>query len=217
MKKSVKKYTKQEITEMADRCFRRCWYCDRYEPCGGYGSGGDLLFSYVRTGCYEAHDLPWKSGHWCPFQGDKHHPDAKNLKSLTWGNVFGTVEATKLVEPYELREKILNANPEIAVLVKYCENSNEEREQYFNKSENQAIIEFDKFNVYCETLRRYRFSLVDNRLLYPGANEWLRSMMVFKFLLRVALIKIIELIHKYLHLMNKQSKLMRCLEMVVMK
>ena len=173
------KYTKQQITEMADRCYKRCWHCDRYEPYSGYGStGGGSLFKYASSGCYEAHDLPWESGHWCPFWGNKHHPDAQRLRMLTWDNVASIIPATKLVRPYELRNSILAANPDIAECVKYCDNSNDNRDQYFNKSENQAILQFDKFDVYCETLRRYRFSRVDNKLLYPGANEWLRPMVI---------------------------------------
>ena len=80
--------------------------------------------------------------------------------------------------PNELREKILIANPEIAETCKYVDNSNNERDQYFNKPENHAILHFNNFDVYCETLRRYRFSHVDNRMLYPGANEWIRPMMI---------------------------------------
>ena len=172
------KYTKEEITQMADRCFHRCWHCDKYEPSSGTGSGGSRLFSYASSGCYEAHDLPWEHGHWCPFWGNKNHPDKDLLKSLTMDDVASYINATKISEPYDLREKILTANPEIAQQVKYCDNSNESRDQYFNKSENQAMFSFDKFNVYCETLRRYRFSHVDNRALYPGANEWIRPMVI---------------------------------------
>ncbi|NMA32719.1 MAG: hypothetical protein GX944_02200 [Alphaproteobacteria bacterium] len=173
------KYTKEEITAMADRCYQRCWRCHRYEPAGNAGVGrGGYLFSFAGNACYEAYDLPWKSGNWCKYYGNKNHPDSEILKYLTWYDVENIKPATKLSEPYALREKILFANPEIATLVEYCNNSNESRDQYFNQAENHAIIEFDKFNVYCETLRRYRFSLVDNRLLYPGANEWIRPMMV---------------------------------------
>ena len=174
-----KKYTRQEITEMADRCFRRCWHCERYEACNSYGAAGLKLFSYASGyTCYEAHDLPWKKGHWCPFWGNKNHPDERILTSLTWDDVVGIVSATKLQQPYELRGKILAANPDIASHVEYCDNSNEVREQYFNKSENHAMFEFPDFNVYCETLRRYRFSYTDSRALYPGANEWIRPMMI---------------------------------------
>lgn len=173
------KYTKQEITKMADRCYHRCWHCDRYEPTSGIGSGSsNRLFNYAGSGCYEAHDLPWEKGHWCPFWGNKKHPDAKILRSLTWDNVVQYTFAKTLESPYELREKILTANPEIAQQVQYCDNSNESRDQYFNKSENHALLCLDNFNIYCETLRRYRFSHVDNRALYPGANEWIRPIMI---------------------------------------
>ena len=172
------KYTKQEITAMADRCFHRCWHCNRYEPCGGTGNTGPYLFGYASGGCYEAHDLPWEHGHWCPFWGNKHHPDASILRGLTWDNVAQFEAPRQIYEPYDLRNKILNANPHIAQMVQYCDNSNESRDQYFNKSENHALFHFDKFDVYCETLRRYRFSYVDSRTLYPGANEWLRPMML---------------------------------------
>ena len=174
----IHKYTKNQITAMADRCYRRCWHCHRYEPCSGTGSTGVTLFKYAGSGCYEAHDLPWEQGQWCPFWGNKQHPDEKILRSLTWNNVISVVAAEKLIKPYELRKKILDANPEIAKTVQYCDNSNESRDQYFNKSENHAIFHFGDFDVYCETLRRYRFSHVDNKNLYPGANEWIRPMMI---------------------------------------
>ena len=177
----MNKYTKQEITEMADRCYYRCWHCERYEPCSGYGGGGanGKLFGYSGSSCcYEAHSLPWENGKWCPFWGNKKHPDEKILRSLTWNDVAEYILATHLSEPYDLRQKILAANPEIAAEVQYVDNSNESRDQYFNKSENHALLEFDDFNVYCETLRRYRLSHVDNKLLYPGANEWIRPMMI---------------------------------------
>lgn len=173
-----KKYTKQEITEMADRCYRRCWNCERYEPCGNLGTGGVNLFQFAGSGCYEAHDLPWEHGHWCPFWGNKNHPDAKILRSLTWNDLAGIISAEPLNNSYTLRNNILAANPDIAKMVQYCDNSNESREQYFNKSENRALLHLDDCDVYCETLRRYRFSLVDSRALYPGANEWIRPMMI---------------------------------------
>lgn len=174
----MKKYTKEEITQMADRCFYRCWHCDRYEPASAMGSGGRVLFAYSASGCYEAHDLPWEAGHWCPFWGNKKHPDSKILRSLTWDDVVNYMRPTTVITPYDLRERLLAANPDIAEQVRYCDNSNESRDQYFNKSENRAMFSFDKFNVYCETLRRYRFSHVDSRALYPGANEWIRPMMI---------------------------------------
>lgn len=170
-------FTKEEITEMADRCYRRCWHCDRYEPHSGSGSSRDTLFSYSTHGCYEAHDLPWVSGQWCPFWGNKNHPDAPILRSLTWANVIGIKPEYYETEP-SVRQAILEANPDIAERVQYCDNSNESREQYFNKSENWALLKFEGVNVYCETLRRYRFSLVDSRTLYPGANEWVRPLII---------------------------------------
>lgn len=164
---------------MADRCFRRCWGCDRYEPHSGCGSGGYKLFSLSSSGCYEAHDLPWERGHWCPFWGNKHHPDGEILRSLTWDNVKMGCRKTSFEREPKVRQLILDANPEIAKRVEYCDNSNESREQYFNKSENWTLITLDSgVQIYCETLKRYRFSLVDNRALYPGYNEWLRPMMV---------------------------------------
>ena len=175
----AQKYTKQEITQMADRCYRRCWHCDRYEPCGNIGYRGTYLFDYSGSGCYEAHDLPWESGHWCPFWGDKNHPDSKILRSLTWNNVTGRESFFHLPEDSNtLRGAILNANPEIASKIQYCDNSNESRDKYFNKPENAAFLNIFNIGFYCETLRRYRFSHVDSRALYPGANEWIRPMIV---------------------------------------
>ena len=173
-----KKFTKKEIIEMADRCFHRCWHCERYEPCSGIGSGGVHLLQYASGGCYEARDLPWESGHWCPFWGNKHHADEGLLGSLTWDNVKQDVNVEHFNSEPSIREDILEANPEIAKHVLYCDNSNECRIQYFNKPENWIMFKFQNVYVYCETLRRYRYSLVDNRLLYPGANEWIRPMML---------------------------------------
>ncbi len=172
-------FTKEEITAMADRCYRRCWHCDRYEPHSGSSCGGGaILFYYSSSGCYEAHDLPWESGHWCPFWGNKHHPDSGILRSLTWDNVLQSVSVERFYNEPSIRKQILERNPEIAEQVRYCDNSNESRVQYFNKSENWFMFKFQNVYVYCETLRRYRFSLVDNRLLYPGANEWIRPMIL---------------------------------------
>lgn len=176
-KKSKNLYTKKEITEMADRCYRRCWRCHRYEPISGMTVAGEELFRYSSSGCYEAHDLPWESGHWCPFWGNKNHPDAEILCSLTWENVKECTIKHFNNEP-DIRQLILEANPEIAERIKYCDNSNESRNQYFNKSEHWTLIEIGDVKVYCETLRRYRYSLVDSRALYPGANEWIRPMMI---------------------------------------
>ena len=171
-------FTKGEITRMADDCFRRCWHCERYEPHTGSGSGSrNVLLSYSSRGCYEARDLPWESGQWCPFWGDKHHPNAKLLLSLTWDNVLGIKPEYFKTEP-SVRNDILEANPDIAKRVQYCDNSNESREQYFNKPENWALFKFDRVYVYCETLLRHRFSRVDNRALYPGANEWIRPLII---------------------------------------
>ena len=172
------KLTKSEITAMADRCYRRCWECDRYESHSGYGSKGPRLFSYSSSGCYESHDLPWERGHWCPFWGNKNHPDAKILKALTWSNV-AEYSVKHFNEEPKLRQRILDVNPEIAERIQYCDNSNESRTQYFNKSENWTLITLENgVQIYCETLKRYRFSLVDSRALYPGYNEWLRPLMI---------------------------------------
>ncbi len=173
----TKKYTKQEITAMADRCYDRCWHCHRYESGGSSGSGGTYLFSYASSGCYEAHDLPWEKGHWCPFWGNKNHPDAKILRNLTWQNVDSD---TVMPEPahYTLRHKIIAANPEIAQDITYFNNSNESRDQYFNHTENGCFFDLGTVHVYCETLTRYRFSHVDSRALYPGHNEWMRPIMI---------------------------------------
>ncbi len=173
-----KKLTKDEIVKMADRCYRRCWNCNRYEPHSGNVSYSDILFRHSNNGCYEAHCLPWKDGQWCPYWGNKNHPDAKILKALTWSNV-AEYSVNHFNEEPELRQRILDVNPEIAERIKYCDNSNESRIQYFNKSENWTLITInDGVEIYAETLRRYRFSLVDNRLLYPGANEWIRPMIL---------------------------------------
>ncbi len=171
------KYTKEEITAMADRCYDRCWHCERYESSGGSGAGGNRLFSYASSGCYEAHDLPWEQGHWCPFWGNKRHPDADILRKLTWANV----DDGKILPddaPFGLRDKIIAANPQIADFLTYYNDSNESRDQYFNQPSNQCMFDLGRYHVYCETLTRYRFSHVDSRALYPGHNEWMRPVMI---------------------------------------
>lgn len=90
-----KKYTKAEVTAMADRCYHECdVFCDRYEPIHCWGGGTDKLFEWSNSGCYYSAELPWGSKRWCWFFGPK--KTAKNetgvLKSLTWADLVDSAK-----------------------------------------------------------------------------------------------------------------------------
>ena len=83
--KVEEKYTKAEIEAMADRCFKRCDHCNRYEPVrqllpdfmqSGQPSKDAPLFRFCKNGCYYAHEFPWTDisfgeTQWCIFYGLK--------------------------------------------------------------------------------------------------------------------------------------------------
>lgn len=80
--KVEEKYTKAEIEAMADKCFKRCDHCNRYEPIYNFGlsdnktSKDEKLFRFCTSGCYYAHEFPWTDisfgeTQWCIFYGLK--------------------------------------------------------------------------------------------------------------------------------------------------
>jgi hypothetical protein len=175
--------TKQEIINLADRCYSRC-----IGNCSNYGTPsfsidrGNKLFGYRNSGCYRAHTLSHcdTSAIWCPFWHtlkNAKEEDIALLKSLTYYDLLPYAEPLYVTKFYkELRDCLLtNTSEEVVKLFKYVDNSNESRSQYFNKMENHVFfIDRDEFRVIvCQTLRRHRFSHTDNRVLYPGANDWL--------------------------------------------
>lgn len=82
-----RKYTQQEITDMADECFKRCYRCENYEPVGMPFDDTEYLFTYVPTGCYYAASLPWEHTKWCVFDPCKNPEKAKILESLKVANI----------------------------------------------------------------------------------------------------------------------------------
>lgn len=83
-------YTQQEITQMADNCFKRCcnyYLCDHYESVSMPFHNNEQLFAYCATGCYYACGLPWEKNRWCVFDSCKNAAQAEILDSLTWKNV----------------------------------------------------------------------------------------------------------------------------------
>lgn len=87
--KVEEKYTKAEIEAMADKCFKHCDHCFRYEPIYDFmssiktpktSSKDEKLFRFCTSGCYYAHEFPWTDiqfgeTQWCIFFGLK---DEKN-------------------------------------------------------------------------------------------------------------------------------------------
>ena len=83
--KVEEKYTKAEIEAMADKCFKRCDRCFRYEPVrqllpdfmqSGQTSKDAPLFKFCKNGCYYAKEFPWNSSpQWCVFWGVQDHSD----------------------------------------------------------------------------------------------------------------------------------------------
>lgn len=72
---------------MADKCFKHCDHCFRYEPIYGSMSStktskDEKLFRFCTYGCYYAHEFPWTDiqfgeTQWCIFYGLK---DEKNTE-----------------------------------------------------------------------------------------------------------------------------------------
>ena len=90
-----KKYTKQEITELADKSYEQCsgyFNCIHYNPVSyGHGDGtrkvDDKLFECVTPGCYYAAKLPWGDMRWCWFHRAKDKEAVDKLWSLTWAEL----------------------------------------------------------------------------------------------------------------------------------
>ncbi len=92
-----KKYTKQEITELADKSYEHCsgcFKCEHYEPVNYTNSKStakiltdNKLFKCSNPGCYYACELPWSDEHWCWHHPAKDREEAKKLWLLTWDNL----------------------------------------------------------------------------------------------------------------------------------
>ena len=85
-----KKYTEQEVTEMADRTYNHCmgfFKCGRYTPVNYANSGKNSkaqgVFKCSNPGCFYAAELPWSDDHWCWLVSPKDRTDVKTLWALT--------------------------------------------------------------------------------------------------------------------------------------
>ena len=89
------KYTKYEITKMANDSYnpcRGCFSCDHYRPVN-YGVENtkvriDKLFKCPDTGCFYAAELPWDDTKWCWFYPPKNQAHVDKLWELTMGNLI---------------------------------------------------------------------------------------------------------------------------------
>lgn len=88
------KYTRQEIVDMADRCYNRCVEsgCPYRQSVGFRDENNDRrLFLQSRTGCRYSYELPWGMDKWCCFYPPKRTIDVDRLKLLTFNNLINSI------------------------------------------------------------------------------------------------------------------------------
>lgn len=91
MSDETKKYTKAQVTAMANRYFPVCrgrGWCEHFEYVQTGATGyPDNLFFPVFSGCYYAYRLPWGEKEWCAKTPPKEGVGVTRLKSLTWSDL----------------------------------------------------------------------------------------------------------------------------------
>jgi len=100
-----KKYTKQEVINLAEECFPYCIHCIKYNPVHSEKSAPETkLFTSVRNGCCYAYELPFVTKQFCTHRNKKTNTlnKVQELTSLTDDDVkdLNNTETLKTSEPF---------------------------------------------------------------------------------------------------------------------